>query len=77
MAVVDHHAAAGSPHESGGSLHRIDPDIVLDEMQSAGFVLNGKSDILRHMEDDYSLNMSDPNVRGKTYRFVFKSTKPY
>ncbi len=77
VAVVDHHAAAGSPRESGGSLHRIDPDIVLDEMQSAGIVLHGKSDILRHMEDDYSLNMSGPKVRGKTHRFVFKSTKPY
>ena len=76
VAVVDHHAAAGSPRESGGSLHRIDPDIVLDEMQSAGFVLDSKSDILRHMEDDYSLNMSDPKVRGKTDRFVFKFRKP-
>jgi predicted methyltransferase len=76
VAVVDHYAAAGSPRETGGSLHRIDPEIVIDEMQSAGFVLDGKSDVLRNMDDDHSLNMSDPKVRGKTDRFVFKFRKP-
>jgi predicted methyltransferase len=76
VAVVDHYAAAGSPRETGGSLHRIDPEIVIDEMQSAGFVLDGKSDVLRNMDDDHSLNMSDPKVRGKTDRFVFRFRKP-
>lgn len=76
VAVVDHYAEAGSPRETGGSLHRIDPGIVIEEMQAEGFVLDGKSEVLRNMDDDYELNMGDPKVRGKTDRFVLKFRKP-
>ena len=76
LAVVDHYAAAGSPRETGGTLHRIDPSIVIAEIEAAGFVLDGKSDILRNMEDDHSVSMYDEQIRGKTDRFVMKFTKP-
>ena len=72
LAVVDHFAAAGSPRETGGSLHRIDPQIVISELEAEGFVLEAKSDVLRNMDDDYSKGMFDPEVRGKTDRFVLK-----
>jgi len=45
-------------------------------MQAAGFLFNGKSDVLKNNDDDYSLPMSDPKVRGKTDRFVFSFRKP-
>ena len=76
LAVVDHYAAAGSPRETGGSLHRIDPQIVISELEAEGFVLAAKSEVLRNMEDDYSKGMFDPEVRGKTDRFVLKFRKP-
>jgi predicted methyltransferase len=76
LAVVDHYAAAGSPRETGGTLHRIDPAIVRDEIQAAGFVFAGGSDALRNEADDHSLHMGNPEVRGKTDRFVMKFTKP-
>ncbi len=76
LAVVDHYAEAGSPRETGGSLHRIDPQIVISELEADGFVLEAKSDVLRNMEDDYSKGMFDPEVRGKTDRFVLKFRKP-
>jgi predicted methyltransferase len=76
LAVVDHYAAAGAPRETGGTLHRIDPQIVIDELQAEGFVLEARSDVLRNMEDDYSIGMFDPAVRGKTDRFVFKFRNP-
>jgi predicted methyltransferase len=76
LAVVDHYAAAGSPRETGGSLHRIDPQIVISELEALGFELAAKSDVLRNMEDDYSKGMFDPQVRGKTDRFVLKFRKP-
>ena len=76
LAVVDHYAAAGSPRETGGSLHRIDPQIVISELEAEGFVIEAKSDVLRNMEDDYSKGMFDPEVRGKTDRFVLKFRKP-
>jgi predicted methyltransferase len=76
LAVVDHFAEAGSPRETGGSLHRIDPQIVISELEAEGFVLEAKSNVLRNMDDDYSKGMFDPEVRGKTDRFVFKFRKP-
>ncbi len=76
LGVVDHYAAAGSPPETGNTLHRIDPDIVIAELESAGFVLDGQSDILRNMDDDHRLNMAAPEVRGRTDRFVLRFVKP-
>jgi len=76
LAVVDHYAATGSPPETGGTLHRIDPQIVISEIESAGFVLEARSDVLRNMDDDHSKAMSDPEIRGKTDRFVLKFRKP-
>ena len=76
LAVVDHYAAAGSPRETGGTLHRIDPQIVITELEAEGFVLDARSDVLRNMEDDHGKAMFDPAVRGKTDRFVLKFRKP-
>lgn len=76
LAVVDHYAEAGSPRETGGTLHRIDPQIVIDEIEAEGFVLEAKSEVLRNMEDDYSKGMFDPEVRGKTDRFVLRFRLP-
>ena len=76
LAVVDHYAEAGSPRETGGTLHRIDPQIVIGELEAEGFVLEGKSEVLRNMEDDYSKGMFDPEIRGRTDRFVLKFRLP-
>jgi len=76
LAIVDHYAAAGSSRETGNTLHRIDPEIVIAEIEAAGFVLDDKSDVLRNMDDDHSLNMAAEEVRGKTDRFVLRFKKP-
>ena len=76
LGVIDHYAEAGSPRETGGTLHRIDRDIVIAELENAGFVLEAKSDLLRNMEDDHSLGVFDPSVRGKTDRFMLRFKKP-
>ena len=76
LGLIDHYADAGSPRETGGTLHRIDPGIVIPELEQAGFVLEAKSDMLRNIEDDHSLGVFDPSVRGKTDRFVLRFKKP-
>ena len=76
LGIVDHYAAAGSPRETGNTLHRIDPEIVISELERAGFVLEDKSNILRNMDDDHSLSMSADEVRGRTDRFVLRFRKP-
>lgn len=76
LGMVDHRAAAGSGSESGNTLHRIDPAIAVQALEAAGFDLEAESDVLHNADDDYSLNMADPAVRGKTDRFVFRFRKP-
>jgi predicted methyltransferase len=76
LGIVDHFAAPGSGHETGSTLHRIDRDIVVSELEAAGFVLDGESDVLRNMDDDHSKGVFDPEIRGKTDRFVLRFRKP-
>jgi predicted methyltransferase len=76
LGIVDHYAEAGSARETGGTLHRIDPGIVMADVELAGFVLSGKNDLLRNMDDDHSKGVFDPEIRGKTDRFVLRFKKP-
>ena len=76
LGIVDHYAEPGSPRETGGTVHRIDPGIVIGEVEAAGFVLEEKGEFLRNMGDDYGKNVFDPAVRGKTDRFVLRFLKP-
>jgi predicted methyltransferase len=76
LAIVDHAAAPGSPSETGGTVHRIDRDLVVSEVEAAGFVLDGESDVLRNPNDDYATTVFDPELRGKTDRFVLRFRKP-
>ena len=75
LGIVDHVAAAGTPRSSGGTVHRIDPALVIEDLQNAGFELVGESDVLRTAGDDYSKLVFDPAVRGKTDRFVLRFKK--
>lgn len=76
LGVIDHQAIPGSSGETGGTVHRIDRAIVVDELTQAGFVLEAESDLLRNPADDHSKGVFDPDIRGKTDRFVLKFRKP-
>jgi predicted methyltransferase len=74
--VADHAAAAGAGPSQTSSLHRIEPPLVRREVESAGFVLDARSDLLRHPADDHSLKVQESGIRGKTDQFVFRFRKP-
>ena len=76
VGIIDHYAADGAPSETGNTTHRIDPAIVIAMMTEAGFELDGQSDLLRNPEDDYEKTVFDPELRGKTDRFVMRFRKP-
>jgi predicted methyltransferase len=76
IAVIDHYAEAGAPPETGNTLHRIDPALVIANMEAAGFVLDGQSDILRNADDDHSQIVFAPDLRGKTDRFIMRFRNP-
>jgi predicted methyltransferase len=74
--IVDHQAAAGAGATMTSTLHRIEETVVKQEVQSAGFVLDGESQILRHPADDHSLKVVETGVRGKTDQFILRFRKP-
>jgi predicted methyltransferase len=76
VGVVDHVANAGDTRATVEKLHRIDPETVKADFKRAGFQLVGTSNMLRNPEDDHSLLVFDPKIRGKTDRFVLKFRKP-
>ncbi len=74
--VVDHVAPAGDGIKDTETLHRIDPVAAKSEIEAAGFVLEAQSDMLRNPDDNHTLRIFDPAIRGKTDKFVFKFRKP-
>ena len=77
MVIVDHVALPGSPPvETADKLHRIDPAVVKTEMQAAGFVFDGESDVLKNPADPHTAIVFDSSIRGKTDQFAFRFRKP-
>jgi len=74
--VIDHVAQAGSGLRDTDTLHRIDPALVKQQVEAAGFEYVGESDVLRNPADDHTLKVFDPTVRGHTDQFAYKFRKP-
>ena len=74
--VIDHVAEAGSGLRDTETLHRIDPIRMRVEIESAGFVFDSQSDILRNDDDDHRRTVFDSFIRGKTDQVIFKFRKP-
>mgnify|MGYP001829148088 CR=1 FL=1 len=74
--IVDHVAAAGSGKAAAQDLHRIDPAFARQHIESRGLRYIAGSDVLRRPEDDHTLFVFDPAIRGKTDRFVQVYEKP-
>jgi predicted methyltransferase len=78
VVVVQDHVAApgGDVAEVVDKLHRIDPAIVKRDFEAAGFALEAQSDALAHPDDDHTLGVFDPKIRGRTDQFVMKFRRP-
>jgi predicted methyltransferase len=74
--VVDHVGAPGSGLEAAMKVHRIEPSIVKQEVEAAGFKLESESQILRVSTDPHTASVFDASIRGKTDQFVMKFRKP-
>jgi predicted methyltransferase len=74
--VIDHAAEIGSGLRDTETLHRIDPIQMKNEIESAGFVLESQSDLLRNPDDDHKRAVFDPGIRGKTDQVMFRFRKP-
>lgn len=76
--VIDHSAVDGTPvaTEGDGVLHRIDQATVRAEVEAAGFVFDGESDVLRNPADTRTTSVFDPAIRGHTDQFMMRFRKP-
>jgi predicted methyltransferase len=74
--IVDHAAADGSGTSETPSLHRIDPASVRAEVEAAGFVLDEESSLLANKDDQHSIKVFDPAIKGETDRFAYRFVKP-
>ncbi|HEX5659684.1 MAG TPA: SAM-dependent methyltransferase [Polyangiales bacterium] len=77
--IVDHHAKPGTGLADVETLHRIERDVLVAEVQSAGFELVDEAYFLRNESDTRDWSDS-PRVaaerRGTSDRFVLKFVKP-
>ena len=74
--VIDHVARAGSGIADTDTLHRIDPAVVKQEVEAAGFVFDGESSALRNPADSHDKKVFDPSIRGHTDQFIYRFRKP-
>ena len=72
--VEDHVAAAGSGARDTETLHRIDPELVKQEVTSVGFVFEGGSDVLHNPDDPHDVKVFE--LKGRSDKFLFRFRKP-
>jgi predicted methyltransferase len=74
--VIDHSGRAGTGATEVQSLHRIEGEFLKAEVEAAGFVFEAESLALANPEDDRTINVFDPAIRGRTDQFVYRFRKP-
>jgi len=76
--IVDSSAAKGSGARDADTLHRIDVDLVKQEITAAGFKLDAESDVLANPDDPRDWNSSPKaagDKRGTSDRFTLRFVK--
>jgi predicted methyltransferase len=74
--IIDHAAQPGAGLGVANTLHRIDIADVKREVEAAGFVLDGESDILLNDTDPMTANVFHESIRGRTSQFMLRFRKP-
>ncbi len=77
--VIDQRARGGAGTSETKSLHRIEEDVVVSEIQAAGFVLDATADFMKNPADARDWNASPSAAgarRGTADRFVLRFRKP-
>ena len=74
--VIDHVGRPSSEEDITQSLHRLEAQSALAEIQAAGFRLTAQSEMLRNADDPRDISVFDKAWRGRTDRVVWKFVKP-
>ncbi len=76
LIVSDHSASSGRGDQDVARIHRIDRELVINEIEAAGFELVDSTDFLANPADDRQSHVIDHSIRGKTDRFLLKFKRP-
>ena len=74
--AIDHRAAEGAGTEAGGTVHRIEEEIIRSYAEGAGLVFKTSADFLSNTDDPLTNSVFDPSIRGQTDQFVIAYEKP-
>jgi len=74
LVVIDHATRPGTGLKETGTLHRIDEATVVQELQTAGFVVEERSDFLRNPDDPREQAHYD--MKAPTDRFALRLLRP-
>lgn len=75
LGIVDHKAQTGSGVRYTQHLHRIDAQFTRYDISNHGFEFLGATDVLDNPADLLTESVFDPEIRGRTSRFVHKYRK--
>jgi len=73
VVVLDNSADDDSGLSSTEALHRIGKNLVIEEFEKAGFVVDGTSDALENKKDDHTKPWGD--FKGEQDRFAIRFRK--
>lgn len=77
LGIIDHNAEAGTdPAIVGKSVHRVDPAVVIKDLEGIGFVLESQSDLLANPDDDKTTSVFIEENRMRTDRSLLRFRKP-
>jgi predicted methyltransferase len=74
--ILDHQGSPGLTPLQIEKMHRINRDVVVKEVTSAGFKLAAEGKFLRRPGDDHTKPIFDPSIRGHTDQYALKFVKP-
>lgn len=76
LGIIDHHARPGRGAEDCHAIHRVDRQLVIDEVTAAGFVLDAESDLLANPDDPCTGDVHPRAIRDRTHRFMLRFRRP-
>lgn len=74
--ILDHQGAPTLSEADIEKVHRINREVVVKEVTSAGFKLAAEGKFLRRPGDDHTKSIFDPAIRGHTDQYALKFVKP-
>ena len=74
--ILDHQGPAGMTDADIAKMHRINRDMVVKEVTSAGFKLVAEGKFLHRPGDDHTKSIFDKAIQGHTDQYALKFVKP-